>query len=163
MCQHPAKTHVRFATVDDAESIAAVLRQAFVEYQALYTPQAFAATTPPAETLRERWSEGPVWVALENDRLVGTVAAIIKGKTLYVRSMAILPAARGHGLGKLLLREVEKFANAHGLRRLVLSTTPFLLAAIRLYERHGFQRTADGPHELYGTPLITMERDCPQR
>jgi ribosomal protein S18 acetylase RimI-like enzyme len=163
MCQHPAKTHVRFATVDDAESIAAVLRLAFVEYQALYTTQAFAATTPPAETLRERWSEGPVWVALENDRLVGTVAAIIKGNALHVRSMAILPAARGHGLGKLLLLEVEKLANAHGLRRLVLSTTPFLLAAIRLYERHGFQRTADGPHELYGTPLITMEKDCPQR
>jgi hypothetical protein len=40
----------------------------------------------------------------------------------------------------------------------VLSTTPFLDAAIALYERCGFRRTAGGPLELAGTPLFTMEK-----
>jgi hypothetical protein len=39
---------------------------------------------------------------------------------------------------------------------MVLSTTPFLTAAISLYERFGFSRSIDGPHDLYGTPLFTM-------
>ena len=47
----------------EASSIASVLRQAFEEYESFYTPDAFAATTPTSEQIRERWSEGPVWVA----------------------------------------------------------------------------------------------------
>jgi hypothetical protein len=27
-----------------------------------------------------------------------------------------------------------------------------------LYEKFGFQRTGEGPHELAGTPLFTMEK-----
>jgi putative acetyltransferase len=89
---------------------------------------------------------------------VGTVAAKPESLALYVRSMAITPQARGLGLGKLLLEQVEAFAIAQGLRRLYLSTTPFLSSAIRLYEQFGFQRTNDGPHELWGTALFTMAK-----
>jgi len=45
-----------------------------------------------------------------------------------------------------------------GCKRLYLSTTPFLHSAIRLYERCGFRRTDEGPHDLFGTPLFTMEK-----
>jgi len=72
--------------------------------------------------------------------------------------MAVVPSARGQGIGKILLEEVETFARAGGFRRMVLSTTPFLDDAIRLYERFGFKRTADEPHDLAGTPLFTMEK-----
>jgi ribosomal protein S18 acetylase RimI-like enzyme len=39
-----------------------------------------------------------------------------------------------------------------------LSTTPFLIGAISLYERAGFRRTGEGPHDLFGTPLFSMEK-----
>jgi hypothetical protein len=39
---------------------------------------------------------------------------------------------------------------------LFLSTTPFLTHAIVLYEGLGFQRSNEGPHDLFGTPLFTM-------
>jgi hypothetical protein len=42
-----------------------------------------------------------------------------------------------------------------------VSTTPFLLRAITLYERCGFRRTGDGPEDLSGTPLFTMEKTLP--
>ena len=61
---------IRYATPDDAEAIASLLFESFVEYESLYTPEGFA----------------------------------------------------------------------------------------RLYERFGFQRTSDEPHELFGTPLFTMEK-----
>ena len=87
---------------------------------------------------------------------MGAISAVPKSAGLYIRSMAVLPSARGYGIGYILLQSVEQFAIAKGYRRTFLSTTPFLHGAIRLYEHFGFQRNNDGPHELFGTPLFTM-------
>jgi putative acetyltransferase len=149
---------IRLAIPDEAASIAWVLHQAFVEYESLYTATAFAITTPTPVEIEQRWNEGPIWLALKNGRLVGTVAAVAKGDALYIRSMAVVPSARGQGIGKILLTEVERFARASGFQRMLLSTTPFLDGAIHLYERFGFERTPDGPHDSAGTPLFTMEK-----
>ena len=99
-----------------------------------------------------------MWVAVADERVVGTVSVVAKSGSLYIRGMAVQPFARGQRIGELLLAEVEKFAELNCIVRLFLSTTPFLDRAIRLYERQGFQRTNQGPHDLYGTPLFTMER-----
>jgi GNAT superfamily N-acetyltransferase len=72
--------------------------------------------------------------------------------------MAVVPAARAHRIGESLLRQVESFAAEHGYARLVLSTTPFLNSAIRLYQHFGFRRNEAEPHDLFGTPLFTMEK-----
>ena len=147
---------IRGAAMDESLAIASVLRQAFIEYEPLYTPAAFAATTPTSDQIRERWNEGPVWVAVRKEGIIGTLAAVPKSLGLYVRSMAVLPAATGQGIGGQLLGEIERFAVDHHHRSLFLSTTPFLKQAIRLYERFGFQRSDEGPHDLFGTPLFTM-------
>jgi GNAT superfamily N-acetyltransferase len=146
------------ATADEAASIASVLHEAFVEYQPLYTAEAFAITTPSPAEIEQRWNEGPVWSVVKDGSLVGTVAAVAKGDAFCIRSMAVLPSARGQGIGKMLLAEVESFARAGGFQRMLLSTTPFLDDAIRLYQRFGFKRTGEGPHDLAGTPLFTMEK-----
>jgi len=152
----PSNTVVRRAVADEPPIIARVLYQAFVEFEAQYTPAAFAATTPTSDQIRERWSEGPVWVAAQSDQLVGTISAVPKSESLYIRSMAVLPSVRGHGIGHLLLQAVEQFAIAQGFQCMFLSTTPFLAGAIGLYEQFGFQQTDDAPHELFGTSLFTM-------
>jgi GNAT superfamily N-acetyltransferase len=149
---------IRPAGRGEADAIARLLYEAFVEYESLYTAAAFAATAPAAQVLKNRWEEGPVWVALQGGRIVGTVAAVRKGSGLYIRSMGILPAARGQRLGRSLLERAENFARQLGLGRLYLSTTPLLHRAMRLYERFGFVPTDEGPHELEGTPLYTMEK-----
>ena len=149
---------IRRAEPADALAIAALLREAFVEYEAAYTAEGFAATTPEGEQIQSRMEEGPVWVAVRDEVLVGTVSVVPHGEALYVRGMAVLPLARGQRLGEALLHQVEEFASAHGYRRLYLSTTPFLARAIQLYERAGFRRSDEGPHELCGTPLFTMEK-----
>ena len=75
-----------------------------------------------------------------------------------MRSMAVSPAARGLGAGRLLLQTVEEFAITSQTPRMYLSTTPFLAVAIRLYESSGFKRTGEPPDEIQGTPLITMAK-----
>jgi len=148
----------RLAHANEAALVALVLRKAFLQYESLYTAKAFAVTTPTPGEILKRWKEGPVWVAVQGGRLVGTIAAAAKRRALYIRSMAIVPSARRQGIGKMLLEEVENFAKAAGFQRMLLSTTPFLYDAIRLYERFGFEKTPAGPHDLAGTPLFTMEK-----
>ena len=149
---------VRRARASDASAIAVVLREAFAEYKPLYTADGYVATTPGPEEVRHRMTEGPLWVALRDGKIVGTVSAVAESTGVYVRGMAVIPAAAGVGIGRALLGEVERFAFSHGVKRLFLCTTPFLDRAIRLYESSGFVRTSDGPHDLFGTPLITMEK-----
>ncbi|HKC63492.1 MAG TPA: GNAT family N-acetyltransferase [Pyrinomonadaceae bacterium] len=150
---------IHLAASVDAAQIASVLRESFIEYRDSYTHEGFAATTPTSEEVLSRMKEGPVWVALLDGSIIGTVAASRRGEDLYVRGMAVLPVARGQQIGELLLREIEGYARARGYRRLVLSTTPFLHRAIRLYERFGFMRSEEGAHDLFGTPLFTMVKN----
>lgn len=152
-------TSVRLAEPVDLPLVASLMHESFVEYKSSYTDEAFAATTPKADQLARRMAEGPMWVATRDDVLLGTVSALPLGDELYIRGMAVLPEARGLGVGVLLLKTIEEFALAHHYQRLALSTTPFLLRAIRLYERFGFKQISDGPHDLFGTPLFTMTKE----
>lgn len=104
-------------------------------------------------------NEGPMWIALYNEAIVGTVAAAPKGEALHVRGMGIVPNARGKRIGELLLKSVEEFAAAQGYKRMILSTTPFLSRAIRQYANFGFKRSGEAPFDLFGTPLFTMVKD----
>jgi GNAT superfamily N-acetyltransferase len=104
-------------------------------------------------------SEGPIWMAIEEETVVGTVSGVPVGNALLVRSLAVLPSERGQGTGELLLDQVENYAYENGYTRLVLSTTPFLTPAIRLYEQFGFRRSSEGPSDRLGTPIFTMVKE----
>jgi len=149
---------VRRAGPEDAGAVAFVLKHAFSEYEPLYTRKGYEATAPNATEIVTRMQEGPVWVAARGQQIVGTGSVVLKETGLYVRGMAVLPTARGFGVGRLLLEHIERVAVEENCARLFLSTTPFLTRAIRLYEAFGFKATAEGPHELFGTPLLTMKK-----
>ena len=149
---------IAVASSGDAQTIAAILLEAFREFEPLYTPGGFRATTPSAAEIRARWAEGPSWIATLDGKKVGTVAAVDRGGEVYVRSMAVTPGARGAGVAAALLDAVTQFAVDVGAQRMRLSTTPFLHDAIRLYERAGFERLP-GELDLHGTPLVGMAKD----
>jgi GNAT superfamily N-acetyltransferase len=150
---------VRRASAEDATAVSTILLEAFREYRSQYTTEGFAATTPDVFNVVERFAEGPIWVAELNNELLGTASAVFnESQGLYVRGMAVLPAGRGRGVGAALLDAIESFAKDCDCRRLYLRTTPFLHRAIRLYTRLGFEVIDDGPQELFGTPLLTMEK-----
>jgi GNAT superfamily N-acetyltransferase len=156
----PAKTaeiQIRRAGPEDAGAIARVLYESFVEYKPLYTPGGFSATALDEQQVVARMSEGPVWVAEREGQIAGSVAAVIKSGSVYMRGMAVLANVRGFGVGGRLIEVVERWGQKSGFSRISLSTTPFLHSAIRLYEKHGFRRI-DGQLDLFGTPLFAMEK-----
>lgn len=69
---------------------------------------------------------------------------ICEMKRLYTR-----PAARGTGLGPLLVEKIVAAGRAIGYRSMKLDTIPAMAAAIRIYEAAGFRETTD----YNGNPL----------
>jgi ribosomal protein S18 acetylase RimI-like enzyme len=58
-------------------------------------------------------------------------------------AIAVVPSKRGHGIGDALLRSLLDKARQAGYTSLSLSVDSQNAGAIRLYERHGFERTED--------------------
>ena len=90
--------------------------------------------------------------------LIGTVAAVWEPESITVRGMAVHPSARGLGVGRMLLAQIEHFARVRAVQRLSLYTTAFLKQAISLYQAAGFQFAGETicPH---GTELLRMVKD----
>ena len=67
----------------------------------------------------------------------------------YLKRMWVAPEARGLGLGKLLLRELEDRAKALGYRMARLETERSLTEAQRLYRASGYREVVPFNDELY--------------
>lgn len=100
--------------------------------------------------------DGPVEriVAEWNGTIVGSVllypaTANVYGKTTTsvgrpeVRLLAVLPAARGQGVGAALMAECVQRARRAGATVLGLHTTDIMQTAMRMYERMGFVRAPE--------------------
>jgi ribosomal protein S18 acetylase RimI-like enzyme len=107
-----------------------------------YTPQLadVAGRAAHSELLVVRAADG---------RVVGSVALVLAGDFAEVaesddeagfRMLVVDPAARGRGIGELLVTACLDRARAAGKRRIVISTDPRMTTAHRLYERLGFTR-----------------------
>lgn len=150
---------IRRAVPDEAEEISHLIREAFAPFESQYTVDAFEHTMPSAETVRERFAEGPIWAALENDVMVGTVSGLPDGDRFYIRSMAVKPSAQRLGIGQRLLETLEAFAREAGFERLYLYTTFVLPGAKRLDENNGFYVLREtSPEEWCGMGGLEMEK-----
>jgi DNA-binding MarR family transcriptional regulator/GNAT superfamily N-acetyltransferase len=103
---------------------------------------------------------GAIMFALYGEETVGTCALVARedGDVELVK-MAVTPAFRGRGIGRLLTLHAIDRAKALGARKIVLATSPRLLVANVLYKSLGFQVTEEGPAEEAGfeRPSISME------
>lgn len=85
-------------------------------------------------------SGGCFLVATDSDgRIVGTVAGQPKGDQLYeLRRMSVDKSMQGRGLGKRLVKHLEKECKTG---RMILETTSVQYAAHALYSKQGYQLT----------------------
>ena len=98
--------------VGPAEQIVAELNGSLVGSVLLY-PAGTVFTFPDGDSLTLKWPE--------------------------VRLLAVAPAARGKGIGTSLMGDCIRRARRSGARFLTLHTNDIMAAAIRLYDRLGFQ------------------------
>jgi GNAT superfamily N-acetyltransferase len=94
-------------------------------------------------------SGGQIFFVLEENRAKGTCAVLKNSDTSYeLAKMAVTPSAQGKGFGDLLMQTAIAFAKEREATELILSTNTRLRAALKLYEKYGFQTL----------PLITDNR-----
>ncbi|MEU3714320.1 GNAT family N-acetyltransferase [Streptomyces catenulae] len=93
------------------------------------------------------------WVAEESGVIVGHAA--LRGPE--ISRLYVHPAARGHGIGGLLLRTAHTAALAHGSPP-VLEVKSTNLEAVALYERHGWTRTATEEQEWLPGERVVIHR-----
>jgi len=129
---------IRLATRDEAETVAATVRRAFITEAEIY-----GADVPPlherAEDVLDTFDSGDVTLVAEADgRVVGTV----RGETLasgavMVRRLGIDVEWRGRGIARALMIALEAaYANAP---RIELFTGSLSAAARALYESLGYE------------------------
>jgi ribosomal protein S18 acetylase RimI-like enzyme len=153
---------IRRAGAADARPIRECLRNAFAPFQGAYTPEAFGDTVPSLEVVRKRIEEGIVLVAIrsEDDRVVGTLTAFVHGEHAHLRGMAVDAAARGQGIARRLLAEMESLLASRSARDVTLDVTEPLHRAVAVYEAAGFRRTGRTT-AYFGMTLFELSKRLP--
>ena len=125
----------------------------------LYMPEDFAALyaieevcfQPPLRFSRAYMRQligqtnAVTWIAEDGARVCGfgLVEWTLEDTQLaaYIQTIEVIPEARGQGVGEELMRHMESSAHAAGARSIWLHVDVRNAAAIRLYERHGYQHS----------------------
>ncbi len=127
--------------------------EAFGRLNAEWITASFALEAKDRETLADPFGRfiepgGDVLLARDGDRVIGCVALEPTGGGVFELSkMAVSPAERGRGIGRLLLQAAVDRARGLGASSLFLGSNRRLAAAVRLYESAGFRHV---PRERVG-------------
>lgn len=88
-------------------------------------------------------ASGTLYVAEEEGRRIGTYRLIPKhyrqAHTVYLGSFGIDPGLKGRGYGTLLLEDIKEVVRRGGRSRIELTVDLDNEAALRLYQKAGFQ------------------------
>lgn len=96
------------------------------------------------------------WIAELDGRIVGSIF-LMKSDSASVGKLRLLyvdPGARGHGLGRRLVRACIERARALGYASLTLWTNDILSAARKIYQAEGFELVAENRHHSFGKDLV---------
>jgi GNAT superfamily N-acetyltransferase len=108
----------------------------YPRYAALFPELGAGDPTPSQDTFVDRLAATTIVVELGGD-VAGYAYYQLLDDTLYVRNVVTDPARRRRGVGRTLMRELERHARAAGLTRWCLNVGPDNTAARSLYEAFG--------------------------
>jgi len=129
----------------DREAAAAVIGAVLAEYGLGWEPTGADRDVLDVEACYQKVG-GEFWVVEEAGKIVGTAAyyPIERGQqAVEIRKMYLLPNARGQGVGRFLLTQLEAAIAANGYQQILIETASILKEAVTLYERSGYQPITD--------------------
>lgn len=140
---------------EERDDVRALLTEAYQPYEKAMTRIAYDAYL----TSVLRTEDGDTLVAVDGDKVLGSARLFLPGTAplalrkpldwatpmpadwAWVRAVAVRPSARGTGVGAALMAYCAEHAT--GATALLLHTMDFMPAAIRLYERLGYERVPE--------------------
>ena len=145
---------IRLATEADFPALLHVQQAAFGEYTNIYTVSGW--TTETLESLREDAKEKHIFVAETKGVVVGSVRFWTVAGVCIIRLLSVDPSHQGHGVGKALLREIERVAtDAHKLYACTMLRTA---RNIHLFLRLGYKAETILPDHYDHLDLICFAK-----
>ncbi len=139
---------IRGWQVGDRTEAADVVKTVLAEYGLGWEVDCSGCSDQDAVEVEKYYQQtgGEFWVVERDRKIVGTGGyhPIERGQNaVEIRKMYLLPEARGHGLGRWLLAQLEQAAARKGFAEVWVETATALKEAIQLYEKNGYE-SVDG-------------------
>ena len=144
----PDAPRIRPIEAGDDAAMAAVIRAVMPEFGAV--GDGFAINDPEVDWMHRAYAieRAAYFVVVDAGEVKGGcgIAPLLGGSddTCELRKMYFLPELRGRGVGAAMMARCLDAARGFGFRQCYLETLCGMDAAMKLYERSGFQRI-DGP------------------
>ncbi len=143
---------IRNAHDEELDIVASLAVDAYAEFAEGMSPDAWSQFAQNIANVRGRLSDAEVLVAIDEDRIVGTVTVYTEWRgaqsgSYGVRLLAVPPPERGKGVGRALMETCISRARQEGKDRVVLTVTAEMESARDLYDRLGFDREPGLDHE----------------
>lgn len=93
--------------------------------------------------------DGNFLLAVDHGTVIGTIALCNYGQQRgYLKRMYVSKAYRGRGVAQQLLDQLLTFAKTKNYQEIYLATVSEMVAANKLYEKHGFERIEKLPNDF---------------
>jgi ribosomal protein S18 acetylase RimI-like enzyme len=159
------EVRIRDARPDEAEAVAAVTLQAYAEFERVMDPAGWAGLDGAVRAALASGAPAERIVAERDGQVLGAVALYPPAFDAYggyvahapwpeLRLLAVAPAARGTGIGRMLVEECVRRARRMGAAELGLHTSRSMQVAMGMYERMGFVRAPEYDFQPEGAELV---------
>ena len=160
---------VRDARPEDREGIRELTLRAYEDYATIMSSTSYATLQRALHEALASNEQSHRLVAELEGMLLGSVMLYPPAVAAYgdlaqpapwpeLRLLAVVPEARGLGIGELLVHECIRRLRAAGASELGLHTATSMRGAMRLYERMGFVRAPEYDFQPEGTDLVQAYR-----
>lgn len=143
---------IRAARDDELDIVASMMVDAYAEYAARMSPDAWSPFAQDIANVRARLDDGQLLVAERDGQIVGSITLFRRWRgaqqdAAAVRLLAVTPGHRGLGIGRALMEYCIATARQDGKQRVVLTATQEMEHVRELTERLGFRRAPELDHE----------------
>jgi|tagenome__1003787_1003787.scaffolds.fasta_scaffold19970958_1 N-acetylglutamate synthase-like GNAT family acetyltransferase len=145
----------RRAAAADAGPVQALIAEAF----GIYRPRLGRDPAPMAADYPALINSGRVWVAVQDDEILGVVVLQPEAEHLYLDTIAVRTDAQGRGVGARLMALAEAEAARHDLPAVVLCTNEVMTENLAYYPRRGYRLTHR--EEQHGFRRVFFRKELP--
>lgn len=128
---------IEIACEGDFGEILALQKLAYQSEAEIYNDYNIPPLVQTLEDLKEEAKESIILKFVEDEKIVGSVRALEKGGTCYIGKLIVHPDYQNKGIGKKLMKAVEKY---FGAIRYELFTGHLSVKNLALYEKLGYKR-----------------------
>lgn len=157
----PVFPHIRIARVEEVPLVHRIMHEAFEEYRWTLTPPT-GALKETVQDVAAAMSKGGAILAFVGDEAVGSARFEESWPNyLYFGRLSVLPAHRGRGVGKAMVRWLEDYASVSGVGEVRLGVRTCLVSNLQFYLRLGYDVYRFDEHSGHPQAVAWMKKLLP--